>query len=132
MNKERGQVLPLVLVAIAVGTLLISPFLTQASASLISSRDYGLLMANQHSAEAGIEHAIWDLTYDDLASEFSTPGDSFSYQLSEAVNGTKPTITVIMTGTPNYSISSSALGTTITTGVNITSQTVSIISWQVE
>jgi len=41
-----------------------------------------------------VEHAIWDLTYDDLADQLTSPGDSTSYQLSEAINGIAPDITV--------------------------------------
>jgi len=94
VNREQGHVLPGILGAMAVGILLIAPFLSQVSVSLTTSRDYGQSMLAQNSADAGIEHAIWDLVYDDLATQFSSPGDSYNYQMSESVNGKTPDITV--------------------------------------
>lgn len=94
MNREHGHVLPGILGAMAVGILLIAPFLSHVSVSLMASRDYGQSMLGQNSADAGIEHAIWDLVYDDLATEFSSPGDTYNYQMSESVNSATPDITV--------------------------------------
>ena len=94
MNREQGHVLPGILGAMAVGILLIAPFLSQVSVSLMTSRDYGQSMLAQNSADAGIEHAIWDLVYDDLATQFSSPGDNYNYQMSESINGTTPDVTV--------------------------------------
>ncbi len=108
MNDEKGMVLSMVLAAMAVGALLVGPFLMQASTSLISSRNYGESISEQSAADAGVEHAIWDLVYDDLANEFSSPGDSFNYQLSESINGKNPIIAArldsidTVSGSPNY------------------------------
>src|SRR4030042_1636621 len=61
MNDEKGQALPLVLLTLAIGTLVIAPFLGHASSSLIGSRLYGQSIAELYSCDAGVEYAIWHL-----------------------------------------------------------------------
>ena len=61
MNGERGQALPLVLLALAIGSLVITPFIGHASSSLIGSRVYGEAITEQYSCDAGIEWALWKL-----------------------------------------------------------------------
>ena len=41
MNNEKGQALLLVLVALTIGSLVITPFIGHASSNLIGSRIYG-------------------------------------------------------------------------------------------
>ncbi len=93
-NGEKGLALPLALCVVVFGTLVITPFLSHAGSSLIGSRIYGEAISQQYSSDAGVEHAIWDLTYDDLADQLSSEGDSVSYQLGEAINGIAANITV--------------------------------------
>jgi hypothetical protein len=94
MNSEKGQILPLVMVALAVGSVVVTPFIGHAGSSLIGSRVYGQVIAEQYSADSGIEHGIWRLIDDGLAEELSSSGDSITYQLGEAVNGETPSVTV--------------------------------------
>lgn len=61
MNSEKGQVLPLVLLVLAVGGLVITPFIGHVSSNLIGSRVYGQAISEQYSCDAGIECAIWHL-----------------------------------------------------------------------
>ncbi len=93
-NGEKGQALVIVLVLVAFGGLVIAPFLGHAGNSLIGSRIYGEAINQQYSSDAGVEHAVWDLTYSDLADQLTLPGASTSYQLGEAINGIAPNITV--------------------------------------
>ena len=94
MKDEKGQALALALVALAVGALLVSPFLRGVSGHSIASRHYSTSTLQQYSAEAGVEDAIWDITYGNLTSLLSSPGDTATYSLSESVNGVAPSITV--------------------------------------
>jgi hypothetical protein len=94
INSEKGQVLPLVLAALAIGSVVITPFLSHASASLIGSRTYGQAIAEQYTADTGVEHAIWRLTNGGLANQLHSPGDNITYQLSETINSIAPSITV--------------------------------------
>jgi len=61
MNSQKGQALPLALVALAIGMLVVAPFLSQAGSSLIGSRIYEQSISEQYSADAGVECAIWHL-----------------------------------------------------------------------
>ncbi len=61
MNSQKGQALPLALVALAIGVLTIAPFLSHAGSSLIGSRIYQQSTSEQYSADAGVEYAIWHL-----------------------------------------------------------------------
>jgi len=61
MNSEKGQVLPLAMLALALGSLVITPFISYASSSLIGSRVYKEVMTEQYSCDAGIEWALWKL-----------------------------------------------------------------------
>jgi len=86
MNDEKGQALPLVLLALAVGTLVIAPFLGQASSSLIGSRIYGEAITELYSCDAGIEWALWRLKGNPeltTNTEYdSTPLQSFPSQIN--------------------------------------------------
>lgn len=132
MAGQSGMVLPAVLATMAVGTLLVTPFLSQASASLISTNEYGQSLHQLHAAEAGVEHAIWDISYDDLATQLSSPGDSITYQLGESINTLAPSISVTLTGSVTYSITSVANGRTIEADVDIQDQNVTVLSWRVK
>jgi hypothetical protein len=94
MFSEKGQALPLAILALAIGMLVISPFLGHASSSLIGSRTYGEVIAHQNACDAGVEHAIWSLTRGSLAEQLPDPGDEITYQLGETFNGVSTTITV--------------------------------------
>jgi hypothetical protein len=98
-NSEEGQALPLAMLALAFGTLVISPFLGHASSSLIGSRIYEEAIMRQDSSDAGVEHAIWRLTNDGLSDQLPNPGDSITYQLAETVNSIAPDITVTANAT---------------------------------
>ena len=60
MKDEKGQALPLAMIALAFGTLIIAPFLGHAGRSLIGSRVYSETIMHQGSCDAGVEHAIWN------------------------------------------------------------------------
>ena len=130
-NGEKGQALVITLFLVAFGTLVITPFLSHAGTGLIGSRLYGEAISQQYSSDAGVEHAIWDLTYGDLASQLSSPGDNVSYQLGEAINGITPGITVSRTDNLTYEITSMAGDKTIRAVVEIAAGTVNVLWWQI-
>jgi len=80
------------------GTLVTAPFLTHAGASIISSRDYAVILNETYAADAGVEHAIWRLFDGDLAPQLPNINDSISYSLPNQVNSLTPLITVTKTG----------------------------------
>jgi hypothetical protein len=93
-GDEKGQALPLAILVLAIGSLVVAPFLGQASASLTGSRLYGRGLAELYAGDAGIEHAIWSLAYGGLAESFDGPGDQVTYQFPETVNGLTATVTI--------------------------------------
>jgi predicted acyltransferase (DUF342 family) len=61
MKSQRGQALPLAMMALLIGSLVISPFLSHASSNLIGSGVYEQGITERYSCDAGIEYAIWGL-----------------------------------------------------------------------
>ena len=64
VNDSNGQALPLALAALALGGLLVTPFLVNASANLLASRHVDSSIRDYYSADAGVEWALWRLTTD--------------------------------------------------------------------
>ncbi len=103
MNGEKGQALPLAILALAIGALLIAPFLGHASSSVIGSQAYADTIAYRNACDAGVEHAIWSLVYGEMGELIPNPGDQITYQLPETINGVIPTVTVTANGTSGSS-----------------------------
>ena len=91
---EKGQALPLVMVAIVLGALVLPPFLGHVDSSLIGSRNYENMLYSQYTCDSGVEHAIWNLTDGDAAGDISSPGESVNYLLPESVNNLTANVTI--------------------------------------
>lgn len=63
-NGSSGQALPLALVALAVGAVLVAPFLTNVSVNLLASRKTDEAILDYYSADAGVEWGLWRLKND--------------------------------------------------------------------
>ena len=61
LGSERGQVLPLVLAFLAIGSLTIVPSLNYVTSNLNSSRSLNSAMKGTYAADAGIENTLWSL-----------------------------------------------------------------------
>jgi hypothetical protein len=90
---QKGQVLPLALITLAMGSLLVGSFLNSATTSLLSARVFRETMPAQYAADAAIEDVVWNLTYGDLVL-LTEPEDGVSYSLTETVNGFTPRVIV--------------------------------------
>ena len=99
MHGQNGQALPLAIIALAIGSLVVAPFLGLAATDLIGSRVYGESISAQAACEAGVAHAVWSLTRGDLPEELPETGDSVTYQLDEAINGLTASVTVTANAT---------------------------------
>ncbi|MDD5288984.1 MAG: hypothetical protein PHY28_07755 [Dehalococcoidales bacterium] len=95
-SRESGQALPMTLAVLAVGALVIGPFLSQASTSLIGSRNYNTVIKDTYAADAGVEHCVWSLIDTGLAGTL-TLGVPYTYPLPNQVNSITPSITVTKT-----------------------------------
>jgi hypothetical protein len=63
-GDSRAQVLPLAMAALALGAVLVSPFLVDASVNLLASRRVDSAIRDYYSADAGVEWALWHLRAD--------------------------------------------------------------------
>ena len=84
---QGGQALPLALVALAVGTLLVSPFLADVSANLLAGRRTDENIADYYSADAGIEWGLWRLKNDPLLTTEETYTPAPLEQTPTSING---------------------------------------------
>lgn len=87
MITQQGQSFPLVLVILAIGSILVTGFLTSANSSLLTARVYSDPIPDTYAADAGIEDAIWGLQYGTLAETLGSSGGYLEYELHELVNG---------------------------------------------
>jgi hypothetical protein len=94
INGEKGQALPLVMLAVLVGAMIIPAFVGHADSSLIGSRAYTNSIHTQYALDSGVEHAIWNLTYGSIAGSLPSPGDTANYTLPETVNGLTPDVKI--------------------------------------
>ena len=88
---EAGQTLPLLLVALALGVLVISALLYAVDARLLTARHLAERMREQYAADAGVEYALNRLM---LSPNCGTPGAVTTFALPAPVNGLSPTISV--------------------------------------
>lgn len=129
-NSEKGQALPLVLIALALGAMVIPPFLENTGASLVSSRTYAEGLSSQYAADSGAEHAIWNLKYGGLSATLPSVGDNVSYALGESINGLAVNVSIIKTAEPNvYDITSSAGERALNASVSVNSTDTNVLTW---
>ena len=104
MNSEKGQTFPLALIALALGSLVISPFLSHANTLLIGSGIYEQAITEKYSADAGVEYAIWSLQ----SGEAEVP-EGGELELPEfAINNKTVNVNIEDEGGQRYKITSTA------------------------
>jgi hypothetical protein len=114
------------------GALVIPPFLGHAGTGLIGSRHYAQAVYAQYAADAGAEHAVWDLAYNGLADNISAPGDNVTYELDELINGLAAMVTVTNTGVSGntvYGILAAAGDSSVSAEVAFPGGNLTILSW---
>ncbi len=98
LNKERGVVLIVVLILLAVGGLTIAPMLSHMSTGLKAGQTYEKKTDQYYTADAGVENALWQITREQRLPEFpSEQGDQWPYTI-EDLNGKSITVTIEYTG----------------------------------
>ena len=133
MKSEKGQALPLVLIAIAIGALVIPSFLNNTGTSLIGSRTYAQEIYAQYAADSGAEHAIWNLKFGELGDTLAAVGDNITYALGEPINGLAVNVSVIKTAEPDfYAITSSAGNRALNASVSVNNTDTNILTWYFE
>jgi len=100
VNRQRGAGLILVLIALAVGSMLITPTLNYVYTGLRETPIREQLLLEQYTADAAIEYGLWQLGYnvDNITGMLSIDNPSTSSSIM--VNGTEVTITTEISQSP--------------------------------
>jgi hypothetical protein len=86
-GASEAQALPLTLVALALGALLVSPFLVSAGSNLLFSRQVDASIKDYYSADAGVEWALWHLTNDSTLTTSTSYTEAPLQPTPAAING---------------------------------------------
>lgn len=100
VNRQRGAGLILVLIALAVGSMLITPTLNYVYTGLHETPIREKLLLEQYTADAAIEYALWQLEYnvDDITDLLSIDNPSSSSAIT--VNGMEVSLTTEISESP--------------------------------
>ncbi|MEX0801383.1 MAG: hypothetical protein WD379_09215 [Dehalococcoidia bacterium] len=134
---ESGQALPLALVALAIGALLVAPFLTHAGVSVIAARHDDQAIADGYATDAGIEWALWRLAANPALTSSATYTQLPVQPTPVAINdGAFPTTElrrVASAGaTHSYDVRSQRNARAITARIKAAPGGVTVVSWQVD
>ncbi len=95
LSSQGGRSLPLALIALAIGALLIPPFLAYINTNLLACRAIERGIKELYAADAGVEYVAWKLANDPLFLEalwLST--DPLTVTTPTSVNAMMPTVQV--------------------------------------
>jgi hypothetical protein len=94
-RSESGQALVMALAALAVGALLVAPFLAHVSVSVLASRQADQATNDYYAVDAGIEWGLWHLQNDPLLTASTVYTDVPLQPTPAAINGAAfPTVEV--------------------------------------
>ncbi len=96
-REERGESLPLALMALAVGAILLGPLLAHLAANLRTTTAVRANLSRQYASDAGIEFALWKLGHDAAWRQTlqNQPGTVVSLTMPTALNGETPTVEAV-------------------------------------
>jgi len=94
LNRERGQALILVLILLAVGSLMIVPFLQLTYTVLKGRMMYAQFIKEDYAVDAAIEYSLWRLNWESGFTDNWTVGDNITFDIT--LNGVTANITIIM------------------------------------
>lgn len=103
ISDESGRIIVWTIVALALGALLIPPFMTRISAGFLATRAVEEGLKEQYAADAGVEYALYKIANDDY------PEGPFG--IPTAMNGMTITVTVEKRGI--YRVITSTAGSTV-------------------
>ena len=97
-SREKGYVLILVLVLLAVGSLLIGPLLSLAGTVLKSKQVITDTLMEQYARDGGAEYALWQLQYGTVTADLTVAGQEAHFQIT--LNGITPDVTIKLVAKP--------------------------------
>ena len=136
-GREGGQALPLALIALAVGAVLVTPFLTIVSVNVLASRQTDEAIADRYSADAGMEWGLWRLKNDPALTTSASYTETPLQPTPAAINGDGfPTTEIRFVSSAGafntYDLRSQRDGRTITARVTASASGVTVVSWQID
>ena len=90
LKGERGYVLALALIALGLGSVLVTPYPHSVSINLFAGRQYSEEVSVQNALDAGIADGIWNLIYGDFGYVLTDDDTYTRYPLGDLVNGVSP------------------------------------------
>jgi hypothetical protein len=101
MERQRGSAFILVLIALALGSLLITPTLNYVSTGITEARVSKELLLNEYAADAAIEYGMWQLKYnvDGIIDGLNVENPSSSTSIT--VNGIEVPVTTEISFSPD-------------------------------
>jgi hypothetical protein len=114
--QQAGNALILVIIFLMLGSLTLVPTLSHIGTSLKTGQIYEAHTDENYAADSGVEDAIWEIKYDQLAYlfldqgyhpyKYNTPWD---YTLDTPVNGYSPNITIESVWIPKRAVDDDSL-----------------------
>ena len=136
-SGESGQALPLALIAMALGALLVAPFLTNVSVNLLAARRDGVAVQDGYATDSGVEWGLWRLLADPALTTSPSYTELPLQPTPVSVNGDAfPTTEVRRVSssgsTYSYDLRSVRGDSTITARISASAAGVTVVSWQVD
>lgn len=96
-REERGSALTYALVALAVGTMLITPLLAHVGSGYRTTESSRQAINTQYASDAGIEYAMWKLMHDSSFRQTLLDNEDAvqTLTLPSNVNGNMPTVEAV-------------------------------------
>ena len=95
-TNERGYMLVIVLIVLAVGSTTMIPVMNLVQTGLTSNRIQTTQLNIQYSGDAGSEFAIWQLLYGDATGQLTADGDEVLHTID--LNGTETVVVIRLNG----------------------------------
>ncbi len=99
-NGQRGSAFILVLIALALGSLIITPTLNYVSTGIVETRISEDLLLEQYTADAAIEYSLWQLKYNVDGITDLLNNENPSCDTTITVNGIEVPVIVSITQSP--------------------------------
>lgn len=93
---ERGYMLVIVLIVLAIGSTSIVPVMNLVQTGLTSNRVQTTQLNVQYAGDAGSEFAIWQLRYGDATTVLTADGEEVVYTVD--INGTETVVVIRLNG----------------------------------
>jgi hypothetical protein len=100
MHSQRGQALTLVLIALVLGSMMITPIFQYVNTGLVAAGVSEELLLQQYAADAAVEYSLWQLKYNIDGLTDGLDPENPSSDTSITVNGIEVPVTTEISQSP--------------------------------